>query len=134
MTATVTSNPFSIGGSPSQITLNASTFPPGGSGILVTAGFVDTTGLQLFFRSGTQELQLENPNGRSGVYGGYYRDSSVGGMFGSSAASTDLSVPVFTAVPAPHPLLGLGAATAFSRKLKQRIALRRKREEVGAAV
>ena len=38
------------------------------------------------------------------------------------------------AVPAPLPLLGLGAATAFSRKLKQRIALRRKREEVGAAV
>jgi len=37
------------------------------------------------------------------------------------------------AVPAPLPLLGLGAATAFSRKLRQRIALRRKREEVGDA-
>ena len=37
------------------------------------------------------------------------------------------------AVPAPLPLLGLGAAAAFSRKLKQRIALRRKREEVGDA-
>ena len=37
------------------------------------------------------------------------------------------------AVPAPLPLLGLGAATAFSRKLKQRIALRRKREEVSEA-
>jgi hypothetical protein len=37
------------------------------------------------------------------------------------------------AVPAPLPLLGLGAATAFSRKLKQRIALRRKREELGEA-
>ena len=36
-------------------------------------------------------------------------------------------------VPAPHPLLGLGAAAAFSRKLKQRIALRRKRQEVGEA-
>lgn len=31
------------------------------------------------------------------------------------------------AVPAPLPLLGLGAVTAFSRQLKQRIALRRKR-------
>ena len=40
----------------------------------------------------------------------------------------------FSAVPAPLPLLGLGAATAFSRKLKQRIALRRKQQEVGAAV
>jgi len=39
-----------------------------------------------------------------------------------------------SAVPAPLPLLGLGAATAFSRKLKQRIALRRKQQEVGAAV
>jgi hypothetical protein len=38
------------------------------------------------------------------------------------------------AVPAPLPLLGLGAATAFSRKLKQRIAVKRKRDEVGAAV
>jgi len=37
------------------------------------------------------------------------------------------------AVPAPLPLLGLGAATAFSRQLKQRIALRRKREEGGLA-
>jgi len=39
-----------------------------------------------------------------------------------------------TPVPAPLPLLGLGAATAFSRKLKQRIALRRTREKVGAAM
>ena len=38
------------------------------------------------------------------------------------------------AVPAPLPLLGLGAAAAFFRQLKRRIALGRKREEVGAAV
>ena len=46
------------------------------------------------------------------------------------------SALVFTAVtpfpvPAPFPLLGLGAATAFSRQLKQRIAMKRKREEGG---
>ena len=38
------------------------------------------------------------------------------------------------AVPAPLPLLGLGAAAAFSRQLKQRNALRRKQDENGAAV
>ena len=132
MTATVTSNPFSIAGAPSQMTLNTSTSPPGGNGIRVTAGVVDTNGLQLYFTSGDgfKILQLEKPNG---FYGGYYFDQLASG-FGSTAISDNGSVPVFTAVPAPLPLLGLGAATAFSRKLKQRIALRRKREEVGAAV
>lgn len=133
MTATVTSNPFNIVGIPSQMTLNPFTSPVGGNGILVTAGVVDTTGLQLYFSGGSQDLQLENPNGTSGIFGGAYGDYSVGSG-GASAASTDLSVPVFTAVPAPLPLLGLGAATAFSRKLKQRIVLKRKREEVGAVV
>jgi hypothetical protein len=52
-----------------------------------------------------------------------------------SGQSLDITSATATlaAVPAPLPLLGLGAATAFSRKLKQRIALRRKREEVGEA-
>ena len=56
-------------------------------------------------------------------------DGSAQGQDSSTGAQS------FTAaVPAPLPLLGLGAATAFSRKLKQRIALKRKQEEVGAAV
>ena len=50
------------------------------------------------------------------------------------SAWMDGATPTFSAVPAPLPLLGLGAATAFSRKLKQRIATKRKREEAGAAV
>ena len=129
MTATVTSDPFNIGSTPSPISFS------GGNGILVTSGVIDTTGLQLVFSSGSQQLQLENPNGTNGIFGGYYSDSSAGGSGpmsnGSSAASNDLSVPVFTAVPAPLPLLGLGAATAFSRKLKQRIAVRRRVEAIG---
>ena len=128
MTATVTSDPFNIGGTPSQMNLNTYWYS-GGSGILVNAGVVDTTGLQLYFSGGSQQLNLENPNGNSGTLGGYYYYSNAGS--GSIASSSDLSVPVFTAVPAPLPLLGLGAATAFSRKLKQRIAVKRKREEVG---
>jgi hypothetical protein len=122
MTATVTSDPFNIVGVPLPMTFI------GGNGIQVTAGVVDTTGLQLEFSSVGQQLQLENPNGSTGVFGGYYTVS-----MGSAAASNDTSVPVFSAVPAPLPLLGLGAAAAFSRKLKQRIAMRRKRDEVGLA-
>ena len=127
MTATVTSDPFSIGGPPSQMTLNTALFS-GGNGIRVTAGVVDTTGLQLYFvgSSRRDQLHLENPNGNQ-IPGGYYEDTTGRYAYGTA-------VPVFSAVPAPLPLLGLGAATAFSRKLKQRIALRRKRDEVGAAV
>jgi len=56
------------------------------------------------------------------------------GPYTTTLSNNDTITMNIGAVPAPLPLLGLGAATAFSRKLKQRIALRRKREEVGAAV
>jgi hypothetical protein len=85
------------------------------------------------------------------VPNGYTGGSSISGSltFASTdfatlgltpGASSTISLPNDTitmniaAVPAPLPLRGLGAATAFSRKLKQRIALRRKQDEVGAAV
>ena len=55
-------------------------------------------------------------------------------MVGGTSYSITSATASLNAVPAPLPLLGLGAATAFSRKLKQRIALRRKRKEVGAVV
>jgi hypothetical protein len=69
-------------------------------------------------------------NGSSGLFAmsAGYNDN---GSFSNEISSTPQS---FTAVPAPLPLLGLGAAAAYSRKLKQRIAMRRKREEVGAAL
>ena len=78
--------------------------------------------------------------------GGSSGTSGSSGLFNMNIGASNFSIPTsaqeisdsdepFTAaaVPAPLPLLGLGAATAFSRKLKQRIALRRKREEVGEA-
>ena len=69
-------------------------------------------------------------NGSNGTFDmeASYNNTNVSGVNQNSPSSTPMS---FTAVPAPLPLLGLGAATAFSRKLKQRIALRRKRVEVG---
>ena len=53
---------------------------------------------------------------------------------GISAYTITAATAAPTSVPGPLPLLGLGAATAFSRQLKQRIALRRKREEFREAV
>ena len=79
---------------------------------------------------------------------GYVSNSSLSGgsTYSGSFSSLGLTQGVYTtnlpsdtitmnigAVPAPLPLLGLGAATAFSRKLKQRIALRRMRAELGEA-
>ena len=55
------------------------------------------------------------------------------GPYTTTLSNYDTITMNIGAVPAPLPLLGLGAATAFSRKLKQRIAGRRKREEVGEA-
>ena len=62
--------------------------------------------------------------------------SSLGltpGSYTTTLPSDSITMKI-SAVPAPLPLLGLGAAAAFFRRLKRRIALRRKREEVGAAV
>ena len=148
MTATVTSAPFGPGSGGDWSTISLSY--AGGNGIAVKDGVVDTTGLQAYFiYQGQDRLILQNPNpSRSDVVGDYlsaYRDlrnvdyTNGNGNAGGSlevfypvqnSAWMDGATPTFTAVPAPLPLLGLGAATAFSRKLKQRIAVRRKREEV----
>ena len=150
MTATVTSAPFGPGSGGDWATISLSY--AGGNGIAVRDGVVESTGLQAYFIYNGQDrliLQNSNPN-RSNVVGNYdsaYRDingfaySNGNGNAGGSlevfyptedqnSAWNGGATPTFTAVPAPLPLLGLGAATAFSRKLKQRIALRRKREEV----
>ena len=50
------------------------------------------------------------------------------GSYTTTLQNNDTITMNIGAVPAPLPLLGLGAATAFSRKLKQRIALKRKQK------
>jgi hypothetical protein len=129
MTATITSSPFGPGsGSWSTISLSYSS----GNGIAVKDGVVDTTGLQAYFiYQGQDRLILQNPIPYGYPGGGRLDDYSTTGQ--PYAEMNNGSTPTFSAVPAPLPLLGLGAAAAFSRKLKQRIALRRKREEVGLA-
>lgn len=76
------------------------------------------TGVELWSRAGS---------GDSSIYGTV---DAVDYYPGTSAYTITAATATQAAVPAPLPLLGLGAATAFSRQLKQRIALRRKREEV----
>jgi len=127
MTATITSSPFGPGsGSWSTISLSYS----GGNGIAVKDGVVDTTGLQAYFiYQGQDRLILQNPNPYGYPGGGRLDDYSTPGQ--PYAEMNNGSTPTFSAVPAPLPLLGLGAAAAFSSKLKQRIALRRKVEVVG---
>ena len=130
MTATVTSAPFGPGSGGDWSTISLSY--AGGNGIAVKDGVVDTTSLQAYFiYQGQDRLILQNPVPYGWPGGGslevFYPDPD------RNSAWMDGSAPTFTAVPAPLPLLGLGAATAFSRKLKQRIALRSKREEVGLA-
>lgn len=75
------------------------------------------------------ELWSTAGNGNSSIYGTVDAVDKYPG--GSSANNITSATATLAAVPAPLPLLGLGAATAFSRKLKQRIALRRKREVGG---
>jgi hypothetical protein len=76
------------------------------------------------------ELWSTAGNGNSSIYG---TADAVDYYPGTSAYTITSATAAPTAVPGPLPLLGLGAAAAFSRKLKQRIALRRKRQEVGEA-
>ena len=86
-----------------------------------------------FFSDSNPELYyIYFRNGLNGTFEmeAVYDNINDSTLYQYSPSSSRVS---FTAVPAPIPLLGLGAATAFSRKLKQRIALRRKREEVGEA-
>ena len=151
MTATVSSAPFGPGSGGDWATISLSY--AGGNGIAVRDGVVESTGLQAFFIYNGQDrliLQNSSPN-RSNVVGNYdsaYRDSNglaysngngnAGGSLevfypaqDQNSAWNDGATPTFTAVPAPLPLLGLGAATAFSRQLKLRIALRRKRAVEG---
>ena len=88
-----------------------------------------TSGYARFFGSQGSEFYDIYFTGNGG--GGLFDMSVSGGeMMGMSYSEQSTTPQSFTAVPAPLPLLGLGAATAFSRKLKQRIAVRRKREEV----
>ena len=110
--------------------LGYGTFTSGfGTGITVVNGAID--------QSGNDEIVLYNSIGSANIqFVGLGSTSSKAAFYdyntnsGTQAASPT-TLASFTAVPAPLPLLGLGAATAFSRQLKQRIALRRKREEVG---
>ena len=137
MTAKVTSAPFGPGNGMSwtDITLSFSTEKNAdGSlrtkGIYVKEGVIDTEGLQAYFiYNGQDRLILQNPIPYGYPGGGRLDDYSTG----QYAQMDNGFPPTFTAVPAPLPLLRLGAATAFSRKLKQRIALRRKWDEVGLA-
>ena len=113
------------------------TFASGYNGILLSGGAIDQSGFSdiRLVTSGGQTLtfrgSLQSDFSPSTMIKASLMDMSGGGMPISGGSN---SLATFTAVPAPLPLLGLGAATAFSRKLKQRIALKRKQEEVGAAV
>ena len=126
MTAKVTSAPFGPGNGLSWSAISLS-FDGSSNGIYVRNGEVDATGLQAYFiYQGQDRLILQNPVPYGWPGGGslevFYPDQN-------SAWMNDGSPPTFTAVPAPLPLLGLGAATAFSRQLKQRIALRNSRKQ-----
>jgi len=110
------------------------------SGVPTNAG---TSGVAAFRYTGTSSYWDLNFLNGTAAYSPQARNNA--GSFDMEILQRDLSgnaqggntstgAESFTAVPAPLPLLGLGAATAFSRKLKQRIALKRKQEEVGAAV
>ena len=92
----------------------------------------NTYSAEFFSNSNSELYYIYFRNGLNGTFEmeAVYDNINDSTLFQYSPSSSRVS---FTAVPAPLPLLGLGAATAFSRKLKQRIALRRKREEVGLA-
>ena len=132
------------------------------SGTFIAAGTFDVYQLSGSFTPfGSGPIALGSASGGSGfavvsssselwVPFGYTSNASLSGSVtfaGESFSSLGLTPGSYTttlpsdsitmkisAVPAPLPLLGLGAAAAFFRRLKRRIALRRKREEVGAAV
>lgn len=95
----------------------------GGAGIVVSNGTVVTSGLQAYFRSNDYDysLQLEDPSGRIGVFGGAASggpDSSLSMNNGTAPSFSSVSpVPV----PAPLPILGLPAVLFYSRKLKKMI-------------
>jgi len=140
VTATVTSVPF-IAGSPGYGTFSADLDPimaSGYNGILLTGGAIDQSGFSdiRLVTVGGQTLtfrgSLQSDLSPSTMIKASLMDMSGGGGMPILGGSNSLAT--FTAVPAPLPLLGLGAAAAFSRKLKQRIALNRKRQEVGAAI
>ena len=87
MTATFTSG-FNIGQTVSF---------DGGAGIQVTNGSVVTPGLQAYFHSDNYRysLQLEDPNGTIGIYGGASSNSSIDGGY-SFVAMNNGSAPIFT--------------------------------------
>ena len=106
------------------------------SEIFVSGGVPFSNGTSSFVRFHGNDMAFLT------LYDTYFRNGANGlfDMQAKSISMTVVSIPAssspqsFTAVPAPLPLLGLGAATAFSRQLKQRIAVKRTRGEVGAAV
>ena len=106
-------------------------------GVMFVSGGVpldngNTYSAEFFSDSNPELYYIYFRNGLNGTFEmeAVYDNINDSTLYQYSSSSSRVS---FTAVPAPIPLLGLGAATAFSRKLKQRIALRRKREEVGLA-
>jgi hypothetical protein len=108
------------------------------SGEMIVSGGVplnngNTYSAEFYSNSYPELYYIYFRNGSNGTFDmeANYNNTNVSGVNQNNLSSSPMS---FTAVPAPLPLLGLGAATAFSRKLKQRIALKRKRDEVGAAV
>ena len=125
VTATVTQVPLSWGSSLSYGTFNYYA----ASGINILNGAIDQSGSDAIVLDNGSGVSLQFADQGSGAFKAVLSDNNAGNGNGLQALSSS-NVASFTAVPAPLPLLGLGAATAFSRKLKQRIALRRKREEV----
>ena len=112
MTATFTGG-FNVGQTVAYI---------GGNGIQVTNGSVVVPGLQAFFSSNDFSLQLEDPNGVSGIYGGYA--SVFSQTEGAFLLMDNLTAPTFTSaatVPGPLPVLAIPAVLLYSRKLKKRI-------------
>ena len=100
-----------------------------GDGIKLLNGAIDQSGSNyILLYDGVSDAGLQFAAQGSGLQKAAFSDNNL-----ARTASSPTTVASFTAVPAPLPLLGLGAAAAFSRKLKQRIALRRKRQEVGEA-
>jgi len=128
VTATVTQVPLSWGSSLSYGTFNYYS----ASGINVLNGAIDQSGSDAIVLDNGSGASLQFADQGSGAFKAVLSDYNADNGNGLQALSSS-NVASFTAVPAPLPLLGLGAAAAFSRKLKQRIAVRRKREEGGLA-
>ena len=138
------SGSFALGGKFYDAYQFSGSFEPFGNGNLsaLVSGSTSGASFALVNVNGTREVRINQGYVSNELFGGevVFRNASFlslglePGSHTTTLQNNDTITMNIGAVPAPLPLLGLGAATAFSRKLKQRIALRRKREEVGAVV